>query len=120
MRRAAKRQPRIKAARKTVVDGKTFASRKEARRYAELKLLDREGHIEKLRCQVRYELQEGFRDRDGRWVRPITYIADFEYREGGRKIIEDVKGRKEEVFRIKWKMLQRKFLEQKDVELRLT
>lgn len=115
-----KRRPRIASAKKTVVAGRTFHSKKEARRYEELRLLVRAGHVEKLRCQPRYELQEGFRDAEGKWVRPITYVADFEYRENGRKVIEDAKGHRTEVFRIKWKMLQMKFRGRKDVELRLT
>ena len=41
---------------KTVYDGITFDSRKEARRYAALKLLERAGEISDLRTQVKYEL----------------------------------------------------------------
>ena len=41
---------------KTVVDGITFDSRKEAKRYQELKLLEKAGEIKDLRRQVKYEL----------------------------------------------------------------
>ena len=43
-------------ARKTVVDGITFDSKKEANRYRELKLLERAGKICCLRLQVPFEL----------------------------------------------------------------
>ena len=43
-------------AKRTRLDGLTFDSQKEARRYAELKLLERAGQIHSLRRQVKYEL----------------------------------------------------------------
>ena len=42
-------------ARKTIVDGITFDSKKEANRYRELKLLEDAGEIEKLKMQVAFE-----------------------------------------------------------------
>lgn len=63
---------------KTVVDGITFDSKKEAKRYAELKLLERAGAIRDLRRQVRYELISAF-DVPGKHYRPTSYVADFVY-----------------------------------------
>ena len=41
---------------KARLDGQLFDSQKEARRYAELKLLERAGQIRNLRRQIKYEL----------------------------------------------------------------
>ena len=76
-------------AKKTVLDGITFASKKESKRYQELRLLERAGEIQDLRLQVPYELipkQKG--------ERACTYYADFVYMEDGKQIVEDVKGYK--------------------------
>ena len=73
------------SAKRTVVDGIVFASKKEARRYSELKLLERAGKIENLRRQVPYKI-----------VIAAKYVADFVYVDcfDGAEIVEDVKGYK--------------------------
>ena len=83
--------------RKTKVDGITFASAKEARRYGELKLLQREGQISELKLQVRFKL-----------VQTVTYVADFEYydRLKGAKVVEDVKGFLTPIYRRKRKLMK--------------
>ena len=71
---------------KTTLDGITFDSKKEATRYAELKLLSRSGLIQNLRLQVPFELipkQQG--------ERSVKYIADFVYTENGETVAEDTK-----------------------------
>lgn len=88
---------------KTTVDGITFDSQKEAKRWCELKLMERAGEIKDLRRQVRYELIPAF-DVDGRHYRPTSYVADFVYVEGGREIVEDVKGYRTDVYRLKAKL----------------
>lgn len=116
----AKREGRIKGARKVVVDGHRFDSKAEAERYRELCFLEREGIIEGLRPHPKPPilLQPGFTYR-GRWVAPITYTPDFEYRdERGRRVIEDVKGFETEAFRIRWRMVQHRFKDE-PVDLRL-
>jgi hypothetical protein len=65
----------------TVYDGIRFASKREAKRYLELKLMEKAGRISNLRRQVRYPL-----------VIETTYVADFVYDEKGEEIVEDVKG----------------------------
>lgn len=91
--------------RKTTVDGITFDSKREAKRYSELKLLERSGAISDLRRQVRYELIPAF-DADGKHYRSATYIADFTYTDAktGKKIVEDVKGMRTDVYKLKAKM----------------
>lgn len=78
--------------RKTVVNGITFDSKKEAARYAELLALEKAGQISDLEMQKKYELIPSQRI-DGKVVeRAISYIADFVYKQGGETIVEDVKG----------------------------
>lgn len=95
-------------AKKTVVDGITFDSRKEADRYLVLKGMEEEGAIEDLRRQVRYEIIPAF-DVDGRHYRPVYYVADFVYVEDGREVVEDVKGMRTDVYRLKSKLFARRY-----------
>ena len=84
----------------TVVDGIRFASKAEAKRYGELKLLVKSREISRLELQPRFELLVA-----GQSV--STYSGDFQYREAGsnRIVVEDVKGVKTDVFRIKWALV---------------
>lgn len=95
-------------ARKTVVDGITFDSRREAHRYTVLKSMEEDGAIENLRRQVRYELVPAF-DVDGKHYRPIFYVADFVYREDGKEVVEDVKGMRTDVYRLKSKLFAKRY-----------
>lgn len=90
---------------KVVVNGITFDSKKEARRYTELLLLERAGAIQELRRQVKFELIPSQR-YDGKVVeRPCAYVADFVYRENGNLIVEDTKGLKTRDYIIKRKLM---------------
>jgi hypothetical protein len=86
---------------RTEVDGVTFASRAEARRYVELKLLERAGEIECLELQPRYLLVVN-------GVKIGAYVGDFKYLDTrtGRRTVEDVKGVKTPVFRLKSKLVK--------------
>lgn len=95
-------------ARKTTVDDITFDSRKEADRYLVLKGMEKNGSIEDLRRQVRYELIPAF-DLDGRHYRAVYYVADFVYVEDGREVVEDVKGMRTDVYRLKSKLFARRY-----------
>ena len=57
---------------KVVVDGITFDSKREAKRYGELKLMEQAGLIELLETQPVYRLEV-----NGKLI--CKYIADFEY-----------------------------------------
>jgi hypothetical protein len=84
------------------VDGHTFASRAEARRYADLRLMERAGALDQLRVQPR-------------WVLIVNgqiighYTADFAYLTAdGREVVEDVKGggaTKTEAYRLRKKLM---------------
>lgn len=95
-------------ARRTTVDGITFDSRKEADRYLVLKGMEEDGLIENLRRQVRYELLPAF-DVDGRHYRPVYYVADFVYVEDGKEVVEDVKGVRTDVYKLKSKLFARRY-----------
>lgn len=95
-------------AKKTVVDGITFDSRKEADRYLVLKGMEEDGSIEDLRRQVRYELVPAF-NVDGKHYRPVYYVADFVYVEDGKEVVEDVKGMRTDVYKLKSKLFARRY-----------
>ena len=92
---------------KVIVDGITFDSKKESKRYCELKLLERSGKIKHLELQHKFELQPSFK-KNGKTIRAITYVADFTYfdLETMRYVVEDVKGYKTEVYKLKKKMFE--------------
>ncbi len=99
-------------AKRTKYDGLIFASRVEARRYRELKLLEKAGEITRLRVHPQFRLIDAGRDRDGNVIRPIDYIGDFDYWEDGQWVVEDVKGKTAPltaVFRIKHKLFRLKY-----------
>jgi len=87
-------------AKKTEVDGRVFASRAEARRYSELCLLEKSGEISDIECQPLYQV----------WITDkhiCNYFADFKYwTKDGVMIVEDVKGVKTPVYRLKKKLVE--------------
>lgn len=84
--------------RRTEVDGITFASKREADRYGELKLLEKAGEIRELELQPRFALMVNA-NKIG------TYIGDFAYCEYGKLVIEDAKGVRTQVYEIKKKLM---------------
>ena len=91
--------------RKVTADGQTFDSRKEYRRFCELRLLEKAGEVADLRRQVRFELLPAQRI-DGKVVeRAVTYIADFVYTANGQTVVEDTKGVRTKEYILKRKMM---------------
>ena len=104
---------------KTTVNGIVFDSRKEARRYQELLLLERAGVIQDLKMQVKYVLipaQYEFYKRygaKGKELKPgkrliekeVSYFADFVYEQNGETVVEDTKGFKTKDYIIKRKLM---------------
>lgn len=88
-------------AKKCVIDGISFDSRREARRYTELKTLRQAGEISALKLQEPFELVPKQRGE-----RAVTYRADFVYMEGGALVVEDVKGMKTKDYIIKRKLFK--------------
>lgn len=113
-------------AKKTEVDGITFDSMREAKRYQELKLLEAAGQIKDLRLQVPYELIPAIREPDtigkrggkkkGKLIeRAVIYKADFVYlekldipfsdQEKWEEVVEDVKGMRTKEYILKRKLM---------------
>ena len=104
---------------KTCVNGIEFDSRKEARRYQELLLLQRAGEIQNLELQKKYVLipalyetyerigKKGQKLKDGKKLleKECSYIADFVYEENGEEVVEDTKGIKTKDYIIKRKLM---------------
>lgn len=105
-----------------VVDGISFDSKKEAKRYQELSLLEKAGTITGLRMQVEYVLIPAqYESTDvmikkgkhaGQYKtrlveRKCSYIADFEYfdTETGQWVVEDTKGFRTPDYIIKRKLM---------------
>lgn len=87
----------------TTIDGVRFASKAEARRYCDLKMLEKAGEISELEIQPRYELLAWPARGDRTRAMVGHYVADFRYRQGPRGIlvVEDVKGVRTALYR--WK-----------------
>lgn len=92
---------------RTAVDGRVFDSGKEAMRYAELVLRQKCGEITGLTCQP--ELSIWMDCLDGSRMLICDYRGDFEYFEKGERIIEDAKGMKTAVYRLKKKMVRAQY-----------
>lgn len=90
--------------RKTVVDGIKFDSIRESKRYIALSIMQKMGKISSLELQTPYTLLKSFKDHTGKTQRAIKYIPDFRYIIENRIIVEDVKGLKTEVYKIKKKL----------------
>lgn len=92
-------------AKKILVSGEAFDSKKEYRRYCELKLLEKAGEISELERQVEYEIipaqyemiwdkRKGEYKKGKCLERKSCYVADFRYKVNGETVVEDVKGYK--------------------------
>lgn len=111
---------------KTVVDGITFDSAKEAKRYQELVLLERAGKIARLKRQQSFELitiQTNLRGDAVALDRVMVvahWIADFTYDELSAEktqfVVEDVKGLRTAGYKAK----KRHFEAQYGIEIRET
>lgn len=93
---------------KVKIDMFVFDSIAESRRYKELAILEKAGHIKELKLQPKFLLQESFK-KNGKTYRKIEYIADFQYIENNKTIVEDVKGKETDVFKLKHKLFEFKY-----------
>lgn len=82
-------------AKATEVDGIRFHSQKEARRYQELRLLEKAGEIRDIRCQHALDLYVET-TKIGRYIADFSYVTSH-----GQPVMEDVKGFKTPLY--KWK-----------------
>lgn len=98
---------------KTYVGDELVDSKKEAKRYRTLLLMQRAGLVRDLQRQVRFILQDGYINNQGQKIRPISYNADFCYfdTERGKKVVEDVKSpaTRTQVYKLKKKIFEYKY-----------
>lgn len=96
---------------KVVIDGIKFDSKKEANRYMELKVLEKVGIIRELELQPLFVLQSEYTNNKNEKIRAITYKADFMYFDNhfDKYIVEDVKGYKTDVYKLKKKIFEYKY-----------
>ena len=109
---------------KCVVDGITFASKREANRYLELRLLERAKEISNLQMQVDFELipnqyatekrygknGQPLKDKQVLLERKVVYRADFVYTDkDGKTVVEDTKGFRTTEYVLKRKMFLYKY-----------
>ncbi len=101
MKISRKHKYSVGAKERRTVDGIVFASIKEANRYGELKLMQDYGEIAHLELQPKFPLEVC-----GTVV--ANYIADFRYVDcrGKNTIIEDVKGVRTPVYKLKKKLVE--------------
>lgn len=83
------------------IDGIRFASKREGKRYLELKLLERAKQISGLTLQPRYELVVRGFHKDSVYAKAAIYIGDFAYLENGKAICEDCKGFRTAEYKLK-------------------
>lgn len=109
---------------KIEVGGIVFDSKKEAKRYSELLLLEKAGAITELQRQVKYVLIPAQREfsneiytkgknkgcfKPGKLLeKECAYIADFVYKEDGKIVVEDTKGFRTKDYIIKRKLMLHK------------
>ena len=86
---------------KVDADGHRFDSRKEFRRYCDLKALQLGNAIEDLELQPRFPMVIN-------GVKVCTYVADFRYRDrvSGEVIVEDAKGVRTPLYKLKARLLK--------------
>lgn len=101
---------RSKYGAKQIIDskGRKHDSKAEFRRCYELELLEKAGEIRDLKRQVKHVLIPAQYDSSGKLLeKAITYTSDFEYVDvrTGEAVVEDVKGVRTEVYKIKRKLM---------------
>ena len=92
-------------AKRVVVDGITFASKREAARYRQLQLLVRAGAITDLRLQLAFAITV-VNLETGELQVVSKYLADFVYLRDGHQVVEDCKGFKTPVYALKKRLVE--------------
>ncbi|MBY6837837.1 DUF1064 domain-containing protein [Clostridium botulinum] len=86
-----------------------------------IKLMNDKG-VSNLQVHPKFILLDGFRDREGKAIRSITFKPDFMFNIGKDRYIVDVKPNNRKLidsdFTIRWKLLQSMYKEQ-DIKFRL-
>jgi hypothetical protein len=94
---------------RTWCSGHWFASKREARRYTDLLLLESAGEIRGIELQPAYRLMAP--TPDGALVSTAKYVADFRYVNipTGETVVEDVKGVRTQVYKLKKRWVEAQY-----------
>ena len=91
-------------------DGQKFDSKKEYNRYLELMIYQESGVISNLKRQVPFIICDKVRDENGKLLqREAKYVADFTYVQDGRLVVEDAKGYRTELYKLKKKLMLERY-----------
>jgi len=101
-------------AQSVTVDGHRFDSKAEAKRYGELKMLERAGEVWNLKVHPRFDLHARFMPNSDNAHKHVVkigvYEADFQYEaDEGQLLIEDVKGVPTPLYRWKKKHFEAEY-----------
>ena len=88
----------------TAPDGQKFDSQREHQRWVILKIMERAGKIKDLRRQVKYVLIPAQRDSRGKLLEYECSYIDYDFALQ-QEVVEDAKGMKTDVYKIKKKMM---------------
>jgi hypothetical protein len=98
-------KPHKYRARRTIIDGIAFDSRREADTYVKLKALEQAGELTDLERQVRYDLH-------GKNGTKISFVkVDFAFKENGRPVVLEVKGVRTRAYVLRKKLFQDEYPE---------
>jgi hypothetical protein len=104
--------------RKVTIDGITFDSVAEGKRWSELRQLENAGVISHLERQPRFNLKSGDRPVVYASGRQAFYKADFAYFDGDKRVVEDVKGFSTPEYKLKRAIVEAMHPAVKIVEIR--
>lgn len=85
--------------------GHIHDSKKEAKRCNELTILENAGIIQDLRQQVKFVLIPAQKIGGKVVERECSYYADFVYTDNGKQVVEDTKGMRTDVYKLKRKLM---------------
>ena len=91
---------------RTEIDWIKFSSKLESRFY---QWIISQPKITLIELQPKFILQDKFRTKDWEAIRAITYIADFYIEYEWDRYYVDSKGNKDNVFKIKYKIWQKRY-----------
>jgi len=86
----------------------SWDSKKERKRWEQLRVLQSAGRIQDLQKKVVFELIP-VSMKHGKRLRAVQYIADFVYIEDGNKVVEDAKGFRNKVYLLKKRLMWEKY-----------
>lgn len=102
-----KKRPKYNNCRFTDSEG-SWDSKRERARWEQLRALESAGQVQELQKKIVFELIP-VSIKNGKRLRPVTYIADFVYYEDGVKVVEDSKGYRNKLYLLKKRLMWEKY-----------